>query len=45
MGKVPDEWMITVIVPIYNGKGSKEFWKKNRGINLLRIQERGMEEW
>ena len=36
-GKVPKEWMIGCIVPLYKGKGDPLECKNNRGISLLSV--------
>ena len=36
-GKVPNDWVRAIIVPIYKGKGSREMCGNYRGISLLSI--------
>ncbi len=36
-GEVPDDWMKTIIVPLYKGKGSRSECGSYRGISLLSV--------
>ena len=37
VGRVPEEWRTSIVVPIYKGKGAKDECKNYRGISLLSV--------
>ena len=37
VGRVPGDWVLAVIVPLYKGKGCRDVCKSYRGISLLSI--------
>ena len=37
VGKVPEDWTLAVIVPLYKGKGCRDVCASYRGISLLSI--------
>ncbi len=44
-GEVPDDWKKAIIVPLYNGKGSRNECSIYRGISLLNVPGKCMGEF